>query len=225
MGVVRQTIKSACGALVPRRMFMVQGPGCSPKGRSSGRVCDVALTFDDGPDPGHTPKLLELLDKYQIKATFFLIGEKAARHRGVVQQIAAAGHALGNHSYSHAEPCQTTTAVFLDEIRRTRDLLETISNRPCTLVRPPKGVLSAGKQLGLWRLRMTIALWNVDPRDYSMHSRQQALTWGAAYRPRAGDIVLLHDNHPWATPIVQSVSRFRGHAGGVRFVRLSDWLQ
>jgi len=220
MSFVRQVIKSACKIVLPRRMFLTQGP-FHP---SSGGGHEVALTFDDGPDPATTPALLELLEKWSILATFFVIGEKAERHREIVQQIVAAGHALGNHSYSHSEPRETPTDRFLDEIRKTRDLLEEIGNQPCTLVRPPKGVLSPGKQLGLWRQGMTIALWNVDPRDYRMQSRQQADAWGREYRPRGGDIVLLHDNHPWAVPIVQAVAGNSFLAGQSRYVRLSDWV-
>ena len=226
MSFVRQTIKASCLAIVPRRMLLVHGPrlkgqnGSAPAG---GR--EIALTFDDGPDPDTTPKLLDLLERNGIAATFFVVGEKAQRCREIVQQIVAAGHELGNHSYTHSEPRETSTAVFLDEIRRTRDLLEEIGNQPCRLVRPPKGALTVGKQLGLWRQRMTIALWSVDPMDYRMQSRQQALEWAGGYFPRGGDIVLLHDNRPWAEHIVQGLLADWSHASGVSYVRLSGWLQ
>ncbi len=219
MGFVRQAFKSACKIMLPRRVFLAQGPL-----RSSGGCHEIALTFDDGPDPDTTPALLELLERWRIPATFFVIGEKVERHRDIVHQIVAAGHALGNHSYSHSEPHETSTGRFLDEIRRTQDLLEEISNRSCTLVRPPKGALSPGKQLGLWRQGMTIALWNIDPRDYRMQSPQQAAAWGKGYTPRGGDIVLLHDNHPWAAHIVQAVVDNSDLVGEIRYVRLSDWI-
>ncbi len=224
MSFVRQGIKSVCKAVVPRRMFLTHGP-VSPTaaGLFPGRQ-EIALTFDDGPEPETTPKLLGLLEKWRITATFFVIGEKAARHRDIVQRIVAAGHGLGNHSYTHSEPHQTSTSHFLDEVRKTRDLLEEISNQPCTLVRPPKGMLSVGKQLGLWRERMTVALWNTDPRDYQMRSQQQAMEWVGAYQPRCGDIILLHDNHPWAGHIVEALATDSGHMDRVSYVRLSEWV-
>ncbi len=224
MSFVRQIIKSTCRAVVPRRMFLTHGPRSPGEGKTPRCRHEVALTFDDGPDPDTTPRLLDLLDKHHVPATFFVIGEKAARHRDIVRRIVAAGHSLGNHSYSHSEPCKTSTKQFLDEIRRTQAFLEDLGNQPCTLVRPPKGVLSVGKQLGLWKQRMTIALWNTDPRDYLMQSQQQAAAWGAAYHPCAGDIVLLHDNHPWAGHIVEAVVSNSCHADRIRYVRLSDWL-
>ncbi|HFC53936.1 MAG TPA: polysaccharide deacetylase family protein [Gammaproteobacteria bacterium] len=194
--------------------------GCGSVGRR-----EIALTFDDGPDPSTTPELLDLLDRRGITATFFVVGKKAERYREIMQQIVAAGHDLGNHSYTHSEPRDTSTAVFLEEVRRTRDLVEEISNRPCRLVRPPKGALTAGKLLGLWREKMTVALWSVDPMDYRMESRQQALEWGVGYSPRGGDIVLLHDNHPWARHIVSTLAENECHADKISYVRLSKWAQ
>ncbi len=225
MSFIRQVVKASCRAVIPRRMFMTCGP--SP-GRLPGahKGChEVALTFDDGPDPDITPKLLDLLEKWQISATFFVIGEKVVRHRDIVHRIASAGHGLGNHSYTHSEPHKTSTRQFLDEVRKTRDLLEDIGNQPCKLVRPPKGKLTVGKQIGLWKQGMSIALWNIDPRDYQMQSQQQAVDWGASYHPRGGDIVLLHDNHPWAADIVRVLANNNYQAGCVRYVRLSEWVQ
>ncbi len=219
MNLIRQSIKACCTAVLPRRLFLARGPLRSRNG------IEAALSFDDGPDPRTTPGLLDLLENKGITATFFLIGEKAARHRGIVQRIVSAGHDLGNHSYTHSEPDQTSTVRFIDEIRKTRELLEEIGNRPCRLVRPPKGVLSMAKQFALWREGMTVVLWNVDPRDYQMQSMVQAETWGAAYRPRGGDILLLHDNHRWASGIVRTVAdNVQQYANRVRFVRLSTWV-
>ena len=218
MNPVRQCIKGCCSALLPRRMFLAKGP--SLNGGGDGGCPEIALTFDDGPDPRTTPQLLDLLDDRGIVATFFLIGEKAAQYRDIVKRIVGSGHDLGNHSFTHSDPKQTSTAKFLDEVRRTKELLEEIAGRPCRLVRPPKGSLSMGKQLGLWRAGMTIVLWSVDPRDYRMESTAQAEAWGAAYRPRGGDIVLLHDNHRWALTVVGTIAD-NMHEG--RFVRLSKW--
>ncbi len=224
MSIVRRMVKASCLAVVPRQMLLVRGPRPGGRGGSaSPRRCEVALTFDDGPEPETTPALLELLERYGIGATFFLIGEKARRYRGIVQQMVAAGHELGNHSYTHSEPRSISTTAFLDEVRRTRDLLEDIGGRPCRLVRPPKGTLTVGKQLGLWRERMTTVLWSVDPRDYRMSAPQQAAQWGAGYVPQGGDIVLLHDNHPWAEVIVRAMVE-GGGAGRVEYVGLSGWV-
>ncbi len=223
MNLVRQAVKITCSTLLPPTMFLTRGPKGGRRSGGQPVCCEVALTFDDGPEPDTTPGLLEQLEKQGIRATFFLIGEKAVRHRDIVESIVAAGHQLGNHTYFHSEPAETSTVRFLDEVRRTRDLLEEISGSPCTLVRPPKGVLTVSKQLALWREGMTVVLWNADPRDYRMRSIQEAQAWVTAYRPRMGDVVLLHDNHPWAGHIAAGMAAGRQHYS-FRFVRLSEWL-
>ncbi len=204
-------------------MLICQGPGRNVQQGVVSEI-EVALTFDDGPCPETTPVLLDFLKEKGITATFFVIGEKAARYREIIQQIAASGHELGNHSYTHSEPRETGTKRFLDEIRKTRDLLEEITGRPCRWVRPPKGELSIGKQLGLWREGMTTVLWSVDPRDYLMSSAMQAKAWGSSYQPATGDILLLHDNHPWALDVVRAIAETGSSRGNIRFVRLARWV-
>ena len=196
MSMLRQTIKGACRSLLPKSFFFTHG------NRSSNQI---ALTFDDGPDPDQTPRLLDLLQKHNVRATFFVIGEKVERHRSLVERMAQEGHEIGNHSYTHSEPAATSTTKLLDEVRRTRDLIENISNRPCTLMRPPKGELTFAKMFKLWQEKQAIALWSVDPKDYQMQSTDEAITWAKAYQPTSGDILLMHDNHPYALELVTQI--------------------
>lgn len=227
MGLVHQGLKALLSATLSPRRFLVQGPKCA---KSIGHVgekahpVEIALTFDDGPDPQHTGRVLDLLLEAGIKATFFAIGECARRHPELIRRMVKEGHEVANHTETHSEPRKTSTRVFLDEIRRTRLLLQDLTGRDCRLVRPPKGQLTAGKLCGLLREQFTVVLWNVDPRDFAMTSPQSMRTWVEGYRPRSGDIVLLHDDRPYAAVAVEEFLR-NPRLHQVRFARISEWTQ
>lgn len=224
MSQLRQILKSTLNGILPRSLFLTQGRELrigSALGHASGPA--VSLTFDDGPHPEHTPRLLDELEAAGIEATFFIIGERAKRHPGIVRRIAAAGHEIGNHTWTHGEPKQTSTSQFLAELRRTRAFLEDLTGEPCRVVRPPKGELSPGKLFGLLKTKQPIVLWNQDTKDYAMTDPAAIGHWVAEYRPRHGDIVLMHDVHPHAASgiaLLRKLEAFRP----VRFRRVSDWL-
>src|SRR5690606_35220120 len=118
MGTIRQVIRSAMTAALPRRRFIVRGPRSAQQ---------VALTFDEGPHPEHTPRLLDELARHDIKATFFVVGREAERHPGIVERAAREGHAIGHHSWTHSEPSETPAPRLLDEVRRSIELLQSIT--------------------------------------------------------------------------------------------------
>jgi peptidoglycan/xylan/chitin deacetylase (PgdA/CDA1 family) len=219
MAVLRQALKLALSAALPRTFFLTRGPASGGSGGE--RVRDVALTFDDGPHPDHTPRLLDLLGQLEIKATFFLVGKEAARHRRVVARIAANAHDLGK-TCSHEEILGRPPGRDLEEVRRTREIIEDVTGNACHLFRPPRGALSTRSLLHLWGDGETVVLWNVDPRDHLMRSPAEVVPWCERYRPRGGDIVLMHDNRPLSTALVGELVR-RGPRD-VRFVRVSQLL-
>jgi len=196
MGLARQIAKSAIQALLPCGAFVTRGRGPG-----------VSLTFDDGPHPEHTPRLLDALVEARIRATFFIVGERAERHPELVRRIVYEGHKLGNHTWSHSEPQQTSRRQFLEEITRTDDLLQEVSHHTCSLVRPPKGELSFGKLCGLLSMQKTVVLWNCDTKDYTMTSAADMHAWCQSYVPKDGDIVLLHDDRPFAVTAVEAFRR------------------
>lgn len=165
------------------------------------RADAVYLTFDDGPHPDHTPRLLDALAKREVKGTFFVVGEACERHPKIAQRIADEGHVLANHTYYHRLPRDVTAADLRDEVERTRIVIRDITGIDSKLFRPPYGELTLGKILTLWRHGYTIALWNLDPRDYRYQADEVA-TWLRLNPPQGGDIVLLHDNHSVAHEVV-----------------------
>lgn len=186
---VRQALRSVLIQIVPRTRLVASLPAAKPS---------VALTFDDGPHPELTPRLLDVLAEHHAIATFFLIGEKAERHPDLVRRIASAGHAVGHHSWTHSEPAATSARRLLDETRRTRGFLEDLLGRPAPLFRPPHGKLTIAKLLGVWWQGNAVVLWNRDPKDFQMTHAAQLDAWFDVQPPSAGDILLLHDTHPLA---------------------------
>jgi peptidoglycan/xylan/chitin deacetylase (PgdA/CDA1 family) len=214
MSTLRQAARRFLAPLLPSKRLLISGAA------SSGAV---AVTFDDGPDARQTPRVLELLAALGLHATFFLVGHKARALPGLVKRIAAEGHAVGNHTYWHREPAEVSAGALLAEVRDTQSLLEDLTGEACRLFRPPKGRLSVGKLLALWRAGQHIVLWNVDPRDYACQSENDLNAWGQNFQPRAGQIVLLHDDRPWAGCLLPDLAG-KCAAAGLAWERIDRWL-
>jgi peptidoglycan/xylan/chitin deacetylase (PgdA/CDA1 family) len=154
---------------------------------------EVYLTFDDGPNPEHTPRVLDLLSRHGARATFFLQGELVEAHGGLVEEIVARGHALGNHSYSHVPFDRLSLRKQADEIQRTNDLLQRFDGRTCHAFRPPYGRLPLATiaLCTLWRQR--VALWTHDSNDFAL-AASDIVDRFSRLRVQPGDIVLFHDD-------------------------------
>ncbi len=200
-------------ATLPRRLFMASGP---PGSRS------IALTFDDGPDPAHTPVVLDRLRALGVRATFFVIGVKAEAHPALVARIAGEGHEIGHHSYAHTPPQETSARTLVAEARRTSALLvRLLGKRPC-LYRPPNGKLTPGKLLGLWALGQTVVLWNRDPKDFACGGVEPIRRWFQTEPLAGGDILLLHDVHADIAPALDAVVERAGRLG-LGFGTPAEW--
>lgn len=215
MGLLRQVAKQLLAASLPSRWMLTRAHRRHP-----GETARIGLTFDDGPHPLHTPVVLDRLREHGLTATFFVVGQAAEQNPELIRRIADEGHEIGNHTWSHSEPCRTSSWDFLAEVQRTDDLIEHLTGRRPPMMRPPKGELNWGKLNGLWRHKKTVALWNVDPRDYSFHNAPEVKTWCESFVPRDGDVILLHDNHPWAHEILLELAT-RGVFTDFRTVDLS----
>jgi len=182
----------------------------------------VALTFDDGPDPVHTPAVLDRLRALGVRATFFVVGAKAAAHPALVARIAGDGHEVGHHSYAHTPPHDTSARALLAEARRTSSLIEGVLGRRPSLFRPPHGKLTPGKLLGLWALGQTVVLWNRDPKDFACGAVEPIRRWFEQEPLAGGDIVLLHDVHAHVAPALHAVVE-RAARLGLGFATPSEW--
>lgn len=208
----RQIVRRGMSAVLPHRFFLTAGP------RQSRRVF---LTFDDGPHPDNTPRLLDVLGEAGIKATFFVVGREAARYPQIVRRIAAEGHALGGHTWSHPMDGELSSRAFTDEVVRTNELLTEITEAPVGIFRPPLGKPTIRQMLILWRLKQTVVLWNVDPKDYLCREADDVLERLPRHGLRGGDIVLLHDVLPFAEAIVPLIAE-QVAAADLRFATILE---
>ena len=152
------------------------------------------LSFDDGPEPGHTPRLLDTLAKHGVKASFFLVGEKIEQHPEIVQRIVAEGHMIGNHSYSHWSFRNMTGRKQLDEVYRTDALLRLFDNRPHHRMRPPHGYVGAQLLMHFARRKRSLVYWSYDSLDYQDRPVAALIDRLRSDPPAPGDIVLMHDD-------------------------------
>jgi peptidoglycan/xylan/chitin deacetylase (PgdA/CDA1 family) len=151
-----------------------------------------------------------------VHATFFLIGKNAEQHPEVVKRIAAEGHVIGHHTFHHSDPGKVSAAELIDEIDRTDDLLSEIVGKRSSLFRPPWGKVTARKLFRLWRRGQRVVLWSADPKDCDCEGSDKVRDWFRRHPVTAGDIVLMHDDHPYAADVLPDVIR-SARARGLRF--------
>jgi peptidoglycan-N-acetylglucosamine deacetylase len=163
--------------------------------RAAGRR--LALTYDDGPNPEQTPRLLALLARHGAKATFFLIGRWAEREPALIGELVAAGHAIGNHTYSHPTMPAHGAGRIRDELRRCREAVEASGERFSTvdgaaLMRPPYGRRRPGTLRTLREEGYVPVTWSITGYDWRAHTTAKRIT-RRCLRAKEGDIILLHD--------------------------------
>lgn len=160
------------------------------RGPAGGRR--VALTFDDGPDEAATPRLLRLLAARDVRATFFLIGERAARHPDLVREISAAGHDIGNHTWRHRNAWFLPPGPAAREITEGARILADIVGQAPRLYRPPWGIVNAAALATAHRLGLVTVLWSIQHEGLRPRAPAAQLRH-VADRLHDGAIVDLHD--------------------------------
>lgn len=154
-------------------------------------VRQVALTFDDVPDSSFTNQILDVLQQYGVKATFFVVGNRAEVHPEVIRRIMKDGHAIGNHSYSHPNLSKTDDAKFRDEVLRTEQILADITGSKHKLFRPPYGNITEPQILWLASQQYHIINWNVDSLDWKGLNAEQ-VTENVLGHVVPGAVILQH---------------------------------
>ena len=179
----------------------------------------VALTFDDGPSPRCTPRLLDGLQELGARATFFVVGCQVVKDPDIVRRIAAEGHQVGNHSYDHPQMDSLTCAQALADLQKNDDLLRRLLGKGDYWVRPPYGLCTAREAAAL---SVPLVNWSVDTEDWKSKDADKILD--IIYRQVSdGDIVLLHDRYQ---NTVDAVLRAVPHLQeqGYVFVTVSELL-
>ncbi|WP_033211797.1 polysaccharide deacetylase family protein [Kitasatospora phosalacinea] len=154
----------------------------------------VALTFDDGPNPPHTDRILDVLDRYAVPATFFCVGLHALAHRAELDRMAAAGHQIANHTWSHPYLPDLSRTELLDQLGRTDEAIaKAVGDDPGPrMFRPPYGGRTPEVLRWIGESGATVVLWDVEPCDWSMPG-PDAITRAVLDQARPGAVVLLHD--------------------------------
>jgi peptidoglycan/xylan/chitin deacetylase (PgdA/CDA1 family) len=175
---------------------------------------ELSLTFDDGPHPAYTPEALAILRRYGAKATFFLVGERAEAHPRLVQQIAADGHEIGNHSYHHVRFATLTLGEARNEIRRAEQAIRMTGVPYSRLFRPPYGKFIHQALLAGWQTRHTVWFWNVDLKDYRAGNAKEICDLMAPVNFSPGDVVLYHATNAAALAALPTViEKMQSRAG------------
>lgn len=168
----------------------------------------VALTFDDGPNPNTTPVALELLKKYNAKATFFMVGRSVAGNEDIIKQVVAEGHQIGNHSWSHP----LLTKVSLEEAKRqindTTEALKKASGQDVHIMRPPYGGINPTIQAAV---NQSFILWDIDTLDWK--NRNTASIMKEVRKAQPGSIILMHDIHQTSIDALPSVLQYLTEQG------------
>ncbi len=183
----------------------------------------VALTFDDGPWPGQTDKILHILRQYKVRGTFFMVGYLAKKNHSLAHKVAAEGHLVGNHTAGHRMLTRLSAASVDDQIERGERILARSTGETPAWFRPPGGDISPAVWARVRKARLKVALWSVDPQDWRKPGAKQ-IAHRVAINTRPGSIVLLHDGGGnraqtiQALPVIIRSLQSRGY----RFVTLDE---
>lgn len=151
----------------------------------------IALTFDDGPHPEYTPKLLDGLKERNVKCTFFLLGENAEMYPDVVKRISEEGHLIGNHTYTHVQLTTLSNEMAKKELDMTDEVIYEITGKNVEYVRPP---------FGDWNKESTmmdsyiVVLWNIDSRDWVLKNRE-CIVRNTLPSVKDQSVILMHDSY------------------------------
>src|SRR5438270_11005638 len=226
----RKLTVDADGYLTAKYVKFAQFPTLYHQG--AGREHQVAITFDDGPDPRWTPKILDILKAANVKAAFFLVGVNAERYPGLVRRIVNEGHEIGNHTYYHPNLSLCWPEHIRLELNATQLLLETITGRATTLFRPPYAADTGPTQLSELAplkiaedLNYLVVLENIDPQDWAKPGADIILRRIKQQR-HDGSVILLHDAGGDRSQTVESLPRILDwlHTRGDTVVPLSTLL-
>lgn len=186
----------------------------------------VALTYDDGPNPPYTNQLLEILQRHQIKATFFVVGKAIEKHPETVQLLLSKGHELGNHSYSHKPLLFKKPGIIWSEIEKTDQILRQLGVKREIHFRAPYGRKLIALPYFLAKLRKKNILWDIDSKDYQASNPEDIENF-VLERVHPGSIILMHDGGGDRSRTVVATERLieKLKEKGYRFKTVSELMR
>lgn len=193
-----------------------QTNGSAAEQKSNEKTKKIALTFDDGPS-GNTMRLLDGLEKYGAKASFFVLGKKADKNKEVIKKIYDGGHLLGNHTYTHINMIESSVNDFKSELDKTDGALKNVTGENTKYFRPPHG----------WRTRKKLeeidkipVLWTNDPADWKWENENYVYNYLIVFA-HDGAVILLHDTKPTTVnAVLRAIPELKEK--GYEFVRVDE---
>ncbi|MBP8976319.1 MAG: polysaccharide deacetylase family protein [Bacteroidetes bacterium] len=163
------------------------------------------LTFDDGPEPDCTVSLLDLFERYNIPATFFLVGAYVVQYPDIVREIIHRRHSIGNHSYSHKILLWKKRNEILYELEKTNNAISEVTGKKPSFFRPPYGVFTPQVIRSARELSLETVLWSVDTRDFK--TSRELLSKIKLQKFKQGDIILCHTNNETKSIVVPFIQQ------------------
>lgn len=188
----------------------------------------VALTFDDGPDPRYTTKILDILKKHDAKATFFLVGARAKAYPDIVNRMITEGHSIGNHTFWHPNLAKEGTGRLHWELTQTQKVLHQITGKETTLFRAPYGSLNEELVELAKVMGYNVIGWSVDSNDWMQLTPEQ-IKKNVLSNVNPGSIILMHDGGHWTMDLLGTVESLdeiiiRLKDDGIEFVTVDELL-
>ena len=179
----------------------------------------VALTFDDGPHPVYTEKLLDGLKERNVRATFFVVGKNIPGNEELIRRMDQEGHLIGNHTYDHVKICDMTGQDACSQVEKTSSLIRGITGYDTEFVRPPFGAWNKSMECSFV---MIPVLWDVDPLDWTTRNVSTVVS-RVLTEVEDGDIILLHDYYDSSVEAALQIAD-RLSAGGYEFVTVDELI-
>lgn len=184
----------------------------------------IALTFDDGPHPKYTREILDILDEYGIKATFFVIGVNADNYPDTLEETVRRGHEIGNHTYTHPHVSYLNTSNLKNELEKCESAIFEHTDYHTKLFRPPEGMIDAAVKNVTCEMDYKVILWNIDTRDWA-HTPSEDIAKNVLNNVKSGDIILMHD-YIFNSPTPKALRMFLPKLieEGYKFVVISELI-
>lgn len=181
----------------------------------------IALTFDDGPNNKYTPQILDILKQYNIKGTFFVLGEQVKEHPAMLRRIVEEGHEIGNHTYSHHQLSRLSDEKIRQELVSTQEEIQKVLGFVPKLLRPPYGAYRNDNLPLFDELGFHVVLWSVDTNDWQRKKSGDAIVRTVSRDTRNGSIILFHDRKAETVRVLpQIIEELKGR--GLQPVTISE---
>lgn len=224
MGIVKKLFAAAAILLAVATTGIV--PAAKPYRKGAAQTHQIALTFDDGPSIQNTEEILSILKEYGIRATFFVIGENAAADPDRIRMIYEAGHEIGNHTYTHSYISKIGKDALREEIRKTEEILQSITGQKPKVFRPPGGIYDEASLRVLEEMGYRSVLWSLDTKDWCM-PKSDTIASKIEENAVSGDIILFHDLNDKRLPTPDALKRILPYLkeNGYEFVTITEMIE